>query len=206
MQVLVQQRCIAARARWSRRDQGDRMSAGFVGGGGTWALETLLAQRRSQFWYPKWEVWNAQASDQRIWRVTYDAGPLLATEPGRPPDIERCVHRLREALTAILAFSEQQKCDPFTQDFRDALSALDGKKDAYHPDLAPAGVLTDPERRALQACQFASVFGAMGSWNDMSFEGSIQGDYEAVSSRLFAMLGEAVPVAANGFSHRRLAA
>jgi hypothetical protein len=43
-------------------------------------------------------------------------------------------------------------------------------------------------------------------WMQLLVRHSIQDAYEAVSARLFAMIGEAIPVATNGFSHRRLAA
>src|SRR5881398_775261 len=49
----------------------DRMSAGLVGGGGTWMLEVPLLKNRSELWQARWEVWNQNAPDRRIWRVTY---------------------------------------------------------------------------------------------------------------------------------------
>jgi len=48
----------------------DRMSAGFVGGGGRWLIEAWKGDS-SDFWEAKWEVSNQNAKDNRIWAVTY---------------------------------------------------------------------------------------------------------------------------------------
>lgn len=47
----------------------DRMSAGLVGGGGTWMLEVMREDRMSEFWAVRWEVWKQDAPDWRIWKV-----------------------------------------------------------------------------------------------------------------------------------------
>ena len=39
----------------------DRMSAGFIGGGGIWSMEVLLPKQQSDFWAARWEVWNQNA-------------------------------------------------------------------------------------------------------------------------------------------------
>lgn len=48
----------------------DRMSAGFVGGGGEWTLQTT-SNRGCDYWIAKWEVWNQNAPERKIWRVDY---------------------------------------------------------------------------------------------------------------------------------------
>ncbi len=45
--------------------------------------------------------------------------------------------------------------------------------------------------------QKAWVFGGMGSWNDLWFEGEAQGEYDRVSDRLFQTVNEAIRAAAN---------
>jgi hypothetical protein len=48
----------------------------------------------------------------------------------------------------------------------------------------------------LEACQTAWVFGGMGSWNDLWFEGEDQGIYERVSERLFEAVNAGIEQAA----------
>ncbi len=49
----------------------------------------------------------------------------------------------------------------------------------------------------LAACQKAWVFGGMGSWNDMGFDGEDQKDYVRLSEALFQALNAAIVAAAN---------
>src|SRR5438552_4619626 len=49
----------------------DRMSSGFVGGGGTWAMEVLQRHGKAGVWLSRWEVWNQNAPERRTWRVSY---------------------------------------------------------------------------------------------------------------------------------------
>jgi hypothetical protein len=204
MQRMLDDQVLGARIHWASRNRDDRMTAAFVGGGGIWTLETLHADGTSAFWTADWIVWNQDAPERRIWRVMYTAGPPGPTSRGDSPDIVAQTATLREALVDILAFAESHECEPFTGMFRHAIAALDATGTrGYHRDLAPAGILTDAELRVLDACQIASVFGGMGSWNDLGFEGRTQDTYRAVSDRLFAIQSASIPAAVNGWMHRR---
>ena len=178
----------------------DRISAGFVGGGGTWSMEVLLPNNRSQFWIARWEVWNQDAPEQRIWLVTYGRVSEGATTQSKAADLQDTRKTLTEALREIHAFSTKQKLEGFTQCFADALDTLEsGRKNlhGYHKDLAPAGYLPVPAKTILDASQKAWVFGGMGSWNDMGFDGYDQKEYERVSEQLFRMVNQAISEAAN---------
>jgi hypothetical protein len=178
----------------------DRMSAGFVGGGGTWSMEVLLPKNRSEFWIARWEVWNENAPEQRIWRVTYGRVSEGTTAKSKANETQDTVTRLTQALREIHSFSAKQDCGGFTQCFADALETLDsGEKNlhGYHRDLAPTGHLSDQALSILDACQKAWVFGGMGSWNDMGFDGEDQKEYERVSEQLFQTVNQATSEAAN---------
>lgn len=183
----------------------DRMAAGFVGGGGTWSMEVLLPHNRSQFWVARWEVWNRHAPEHRIWRVTYGRISEGATAKSQPDNLQSAATRLRQALRDIHAFSMKQDCGGFTRCFADALDTLDsGGKNlhGYHKDLVPSGHLSDQARALLDACQKAWVFGGMGSWNDMGFDGEDQKEYERVTEQLFQAVNETISAAANQSCYR----
>jgi hypothetical protein len=183
----------------------DRMSAGLVGGGGTWSMEVLLPNNRSQFWIARWEVWNQDAPEQRIWRVTYGRVSERATIQPKAPDLKSTAGALAESLRDIHAFSTEQHLEGFTQCFADALDTLEsGGKNlhGYHKDLAPANHLPVPAKSILDACQVAWVFGGMGSWNDMGFDGDDQKNYERVSEQLFRVVNRAISEAANQSYYR----
>lgn len=64
-------------------------------------------------------------------------------------------------------------------------------------DLVLNGVVPELATFLLDACQSAWVFGGMGSWNDMSFEGADQAEYDRLSEELFNTLNETIQTAAN---------
>lgn len=175
----------------------DRMSSAFAGGGRLWRIEGLRRDGTSEFWLSKWEVGNRDATDRRIWRVTYGLCEVSPTTAFNLRSLSAILSDLRGALTEIRAFSEVNHCGGFTRCFEVALTALDNPNAdiGYHKDLYPPGKLNDLAVSLLKAAQSAWVFGGMGSWNDMGFEGSTQAEYERVSERLFELLNEAVEAA-----------
>jgi hypothetical protein len=201
---LIDEGVLGARAQRVGRDRRGRMTLGFVGRAGAWALETLHADGNSALWLADRNVWNRSASDQRIWRVSYTTSRAVATELGQAPDVRAQETQLHESLTEIHAFSESEQCDDFTELFGKALAALSGVDMlGYYRDIAPPGLLTEIELRLVHACQLAWVFGGMGSWNDLVFKGRAEERYQAVSNRLFTAINAAISAAVNGWVHRR---
>jgi len=178
----------------------DRMSAGLVGGGGRWQLK-ITDGNRMDVWEATWEIGNRDAPDQRIWRVRYSlvAENLTPTLPTQRSPVE-IIPALRQALSDILDFCEQHHSDGFGSYFQKAiecLSADDPFALVYHKDLAPEELLSLSAQQLLAACQASWVFGGMGSWNDMAFEGQEQGRYEKLSDALFTLLNEAIQSSTN---------
>jgi hypothetical protein len=183
----------------------DRMSAGFVGGSGTWMMEVLRSNGRSEFWAARWNVWNKDAPERRIWRVTYGLIREGRTIQYRGRTLSDVKRDFKLSIETIHAFSEQKKCgEGFTKCFADALKALDDPAVdvGYHKDLAVPEQLTPEATSILKASMSAWVFGGMGSWNDMGFDGATEKEYEKVSDSLFNIVNEAVEVATTSSSGR----
>jgi hypothetical protein len=183
----------------------DRMSAGFVGGGGTWMIEVILAKGRSEYWVARWEVWNKNAPEQRIWRVTYGRADQGSTTNSPAPDLLHLKQRFLTRLQAIRSFSVKEKCDPFTASFDKALDTISAhglELHGYHRDLSPAGFLQADAVVMLDAAQSSYVFGGMGTWNDMGFAKETQKEYEQVSEDLFRALNEVIVAATNTSYYR----
>jgi hypothetical protein len=178
----------------------DRMSSGFVGGGGTWAMEALSANGKSSRWLSRWTVWNQNAPERRIWHADYGLVSKNTPSISDDQDLDIVASCLRSALSQIQAFSEQHECGGFTERLSRAIETLDslgGIRHGYHRDLIVEGTASNAAAYLLDACQSAWVFGAMGSWNDMSFEGNDQKNYDRVSDQLFKALNETIEAAAN---------
>ncbi|HEY7610598.1 MAG TPA: hypothetical protein VIF14_15305 [Alphaproteobacteria bacterium] len=184
----------------------DRMSAGFVGGGEVWAIEALHAGGRCEVWHDRWEVWNRTAPERRIWRVTYGRVESAAAPAALHEEIAPVRDELRAALGDIHDFARRNQCGGFTDCFARALAVLGGTQGAkrgFHQDLAPVGFLGPDALAVLDACQHASVFGGMGSWNDMAFAGAESEAYDRVSERLFRAINRAIAAAANSTCRAR---
>lgn len=176
----------------------DRLSAAFVGGGGQWSLAAVTADSSST-WVARWDVWDQEAPESRLWRVTYSRTRDSRTPPQTPLELEPITTALRDALGEIAPFARKHDCDGFAACFEAALNALDTgtAPNAYHRDLAPPQALPAEAAAVLLACQKAWVFGGMCSWNDMGFDGADQLEYERLSERLFQALNAAIVAAAN---------
>ncbi|WP_283195725.1 hypothetical protein [Rhizobium sp. AN80A] len=176
----------------------DRMSAGFVGGGGRWGIEVLLPNDKSEYWVARWQVWNQNAPERRIWRVTYAMVSTGKTPRDGALPIRNVTDALERSLEEIHSFSERNNCGGFTEAFAKALDTLrSGNKHGYHQDISRDGLLSKEAELILDACQSASVFGGMGSWNDMGFDGAEQAEYERVSDQLFCYINNAIVAAVN---------
>lgn len=175
----------------------ERMTAGFAGGGGSWMLAARRANEVDR-WMARWEVWDQNAPAQRIWRVTYG---LVGTEPASwltDENLPDALAQFKAALTRIHAFSAAHNCDPFTDCFRGAMELLpDTTVDAHHRDLQGPGTLSVSSQALLDAAQSAWVFGGMGSWNDMGFDGEDGREYDEASAQLFTAINGAICAAAN---------
>jgi hypothetical protein len=113
----------------------DRMSAGFVGGGGRWLIETQQA-RASDVWQSRWQSLNKDDPDQKIWDVAY-----FRIDHGRPhvPLQTKSITALRQDLMTVLsgieAFAARQKLDYFAGVFRKAAGLLSSDRplsQTYH--------------------------------------------------------------------------
>jgi hypothetical protein len=110
------------------------------------------------------------------------------------------MNNLTAALRDIYGFAERHSCEEFTQCFARALDTIDSRGQSlhgYHVDLAPDGLLCVEARTLLDACQSAWVFGLMGSWNDIGFDGDDHQEYERVSDQLFSAIHEAIVAGVN---------
>lgn len=178
----------------------DRMSVGFVGGGGRWLIEAVKPAV-SDAWEARWQVGDQEDPERRIWLVTY--GRTVANHSHvslQEVGAERLRKELQVVLSEIASFAEKQQLDGFAKCFRAGLEVLGSENPlakVYHSDLAPPQTLPLAGEQLLSVAQATWVFGGMGSWNDLGFDGSDQQTYESLSDRLFGLLNQAVVEAAN---------
>jgi hypothetical protein len=178
----------------------DRMTVGFVGGGGRWLIEALRGTS-CDHWEARWRVKDRNDPERRIWEVAY--GRLAVNRPANvTKTIDPSVLRedLATALAEITTFAQKHALASFIDAFEDGRSRLQAEspfEGLHHADFDRCRSLPLVGKQLLGAAEAAWVFGGMGSWNDMSFEGEDEATYNTLSDRLFSLLMAAIVAGAN---------
>ena len=182
------------------KDISDRMSVGFVGGGGRWLIETI-SPNGSDYWEARWEVGDQNHPDKLIWQVTY--GRVMSGEKtfiSQGLEGSKIKAELSDNLREISKFARKNELEGFAAAFDKGYVALHSENPyshVSHKDISPENFLDLEANQLLAASQAAWVFGGMGSWNDMGFDGEDQVEYDSLSDTLYRLLNESYLMAAN---------
>ncbi|WP_155393565.1 hypothetical protein [Xanthomonas albilineans] len=105
----------------------------------------------------------------------------------------------RDILEQIRSFAAKHGLDSFENCFVRALEDLTAEKpwNGFHKELLSPSLLTLDALQLLSAAQSSWVFGGMGSWNDLGFEGDEQQTYERLSEALYKIANWAIVAATN---------
>jgi hypothetical protein len=165
---------------------------------GSGHLEALMRDGQIERWMACWEVGTRGRPDRRIWHVEYRLG--TESIPAAPPlDLDTATAKLKTALVRIQNFAYHKNLQSFAETFGIALRKLAGESapKSYHQDLQVEGYIPSRAVTLLDTLQTAWVFGGMGSWNDMSFQGPDEPEYNSVTDQLWDALQDATMAAAN---------
>lgn len=137
---------------------------------------------------------GAENLARNIW--TRGSGPDSSSSSFQPTGRAYGVRIGVESHSCLLG---EQQLRGFTECFARAIQSLNESTaiHGYHKDLYCPGSLSRSSEAMLDAAQSAWVFGGMGSWNDMSFDGEKGREYEESSEDLFIAVNDAICVAAN---------
>ena len=179
-------------------DVSDRMLAGMVGGGQRWLIE-VTGERESEVWEGFERIGDREEPNQKIWLWTFirqgkmPTGQLDVDAAGL--GLEDAVARFRQALVDIEAYARQEGYANFAEIFREGVSELDRAADGIPADWGDARFTGFDARRLtiMSAASRASVFGGMGSWNDLGGGEA----YDKVSEALYSSLNDCILALAN---------
>jgi hypothetical protein len=166
----------------------DFQLASFVGGGGSWFIETIY-EKHSDFWYAHWNFEKKENKDQDGWKVVYEAVVRKRKSVNQQFPLAGTKDELEKTLTAIQQFAAAQKLDNWAEWFRKALEVLESKEpnsSYYFPDMIIGKNYSLPALQLLYAAAQSWVFGGMGSWNDIGFgDTETTEHYEKLTGELY---------------------
>lgn len=179
-----------------------RESMGFIGGGGRWLISSIKGEN-AEIWEGGW-IAPKENETRDNWTVTYGriAKEWSLPNPEIFSSIDQSHKNLKSALKSIIQFAKDQNLEEFVEIFNKGLTCLSSELpnvNVYHKDLLIEENYSLKARQVLAACQTAFVFGAMGSWNDMTYEGKTQERYDKLSNALFSSIMKSICTVVNSF-------
>lgn len=180
----------------------DHKLAGMVGGGGLWLMEAVY-DAYSNYWQDRWEVTRKTDPGNNIWTVNY--GMIVKKLPTSNLQIEQAnvKEALKQTLIEIIDFARKQNLEDWVKVFDKANAILesDTPHEYYYDEkLIPINNYSLTAKQILFSAGSAWVFGGMGSWNDLGFDGKEENDlYENLSKRLYSTINQAIISATNSY-------
>lgn len=150
-------------------------------------------------WDARWEIGDQHRADQKIWQVTYARVETDQPMTQLPPiDAADLVRRFTASLVECGDLARRHGMAWFAKAFDNGRAALAGKPiDKVGYGLVPESILPADARQLIAAVHWSWVFGGMGSWNDVGFEGADHDIYQRSSQELYRAINEALIVAVN---------
>ena len=176
-------------------DAPDRMLAAFVGGGPRWLIEAV-GGGHSEIWEGFHRLGDRNDPQRRIWLVAYIRQGEVDPAESDPLTLETALPDFQRVLPEIRAYARSEHYDNFADLFGRALDALKPHRREPHEFLDALqrySGMSDDQMGVMQAIMSASVFGGMGSWNDVGGGGR----YDQLSERLYNSLNDVTAALAN---------
>ena len=185
---------------WKRQDLPEHIALGFAGA----VPRAIQVDYPSgyELWYPFWTLGDRNDPRHRIWNVEYKGTPA-GQSYAMTPDLEALLPSLQKSLASAeqLAREVGDWASNWVLVFASAsemLTAADPQSLNSISMLPPDGYSL-PARRLLAAASYASVFGGMGSWNDLGVAPAQQAEYDRVTQDLQEAVKLSLVAAANSF-------
>jgi len=177
----------------------DHELVAFVGGGGNWIIEAIYGDY-ANYWVCKETVINRNANDKRGRGIEFDLIKKNAPVLDAMSTVSETKDNLRVSLLHILAFAEEHRPGYWANVFKSALSNLNSQtpESAYYKDAFVEKHNSLDCLQLLTSANIASVFGGMGSWNDIFYAtDELQKQNDILSADLFDKINQAIVVAVN---------
>ncbi|TFG30097.1 hypothetical protein EU528_08745 [Candidatus Thorarchaeota archaeon] len=182
----------------SRIDLPDHISTAFIGGGSQWLIEVQFDTSSDLYlseWYPSKEI-GLDTRKTHCVRITRDMTHINHVSES----VKESRENLKQVLQELVSFAgKYDYSQHWVDNFNYALTTLQGFEPSTSDEFLPAGIYSKEARQLIQGAFASWVFGGMGSWNDMSFNGEDQTKYESLSENLYTTLCNGIVAAVNSY-------
>ena len=166
----------------------DHLSAGIVGGGGQWLIESVYDDH-SRYWSSHWLSRFPYARDKRLFEIYYRRQFKKNQISNDYFEVEAIKKQLGATLWEISEFTIKQGIEKWTDFFNKALDNLYGSEpcnEYYYFDLIPKNSYTLSEQQLIYSAGKAFNYGVQGSWNDIGFKDKLSTErYLKISAQLY---------------------
>ena len=171
----------------------DRIGAAFVGGGGKWIVEAVHGSK-SDIYKEGERASGSTSQGFHFLLIARGASPIEDTAIS----IDTAFEQLEAVLKEAEEFARGQEYTlHWAGNFESFRKVLTDEVPKAYDVLFPAGIIDDKVRHLLAGAFSSWVFGGMGSWNDLPFEGENQRRYEELSDELFNAIHQAIIAGVN---------
>ncbi len=173
----------------------EHIRVAFRGGGKAWLLEVVMGDSSDVYSdEPDLEGTGYPSAKTRFTRLQKQVTPLTGTYPN--------VSAARETLDLTLRdLSSFASCHEhaihWVDNFNSARAILYNDVSQTSDLFLPPGIVANDARQLIEAALGSWVFGGMGSWNDMAFQGDAQEEYDELTRALHEAICHALAAGAN---------
>ncbi|MBN2231062.1 MAG: hypothetical protein JW779_15870 [Candidatus Thorarchaeota archaeon] len=179
-------------------DLPDHISAAFIGGGSNWFIEAQ-SDHSSALYLCGWIPTESGGYDLRKTHYLH-----LNSETHHLDNLVSSVNESREELSSILQELSEfagrfDYSKHWSENFKTSHAILLEFEPKTDDELLPAGIYSKEARQLIEGALSSWVFGGMGSWNDMSFDGDDQDLYSTLSDRLYTAICSSIVSGVNSY-------
>jgi len=180
----------------SQTELPDHISSAFVGGGSQWFVEVQY-EDKSHLYLSGWVPSEGSVSHKTHY-VLLERN--LSHLDDLAPSVSESRAQLGKVLEDLSAFAErfdytQNWVDNFNNSLK-TLKEFDPKSD----DFIPSSIYSKEARQLIEtAFRSSGIFGGMGSWNDLAFNGEDQEGYTSLSEELYSTICQAIVSGVNSY-------
>ena len=177
----------------------DHISAAFVGGGSRWFVEVQFDDK-SHLYLGGWVPTEGPVSDS--WKTHFVRLELDLNHLEYPATtVTESREKIARVLRPLIDFTKRfEHIKNWADNFDNSLKTLTEFEPQASDDFIPSGIYSKEARQLIETAFRSWVFGGMGSWNDLAFNGEDHEQYGVLTGKLYEAVCIAIVSGVNSYT------